>query len=265
MWQLNSGVGGYGASSQCMYFNNTQVVADFYTIYTGLWVTPPGKPAVDIIGQRQQIYTPEYDFTGVTNPQVYFDVAYAPFNYALSDTLNIYYSTDCGKTFTQIYSKGGMTLCTTGNMVSTGADTNSNGIFVPSGSNWRTDTINIPAIAGLTNVMFSFENLSGNGAAMYIDNINIGGIPTSTPNVYSNPSVRVYPNPNNGQFTIGITGISGNFFVKIYNVLGQEVYTEQLKNQDTQINLSSQPDGIYIYRVFSETGSAISTGRLVIE
>jgi hypothetical protein len=39
----------------------------------------------------------------------------------------------------------------------------------------------------------------------------------------------------------------------------------QLKNQDTQINLSSQPSGIYIYRVFSETGSAISTGKMVVE
>jgi len=31
------------------------------------------------------------------------------------------------------------------------------------------------------------------------------------------------------------------------------------------IDLSAQAKGIYIYRVFSENGSSVSTGRLVIE
>lgn len=265
-WQLNTSTGGYGSSSQCMYFNNTQIISDFYTIYTGLWVIPPGKPAIDIIGQRQQIYSPEYDFTNMIKPEIYFDVAYAPYDTALSDTLNIYYSTDCGATFHSIYSKGGMTLCTTGNMVTTGADTNSNGIFVPLSNNWRTDTIHIPAIAGAPNVMFSFENVSGNGAAMYIDNINITGKSTaSIPTISSNPSVKIYPNPTNGQFTIEFTNTTGNPYVKIYNVLGEEVYNSILKNETTEVNLSSQPKGIYIYRIFSQTNSVISTGRLVVE
>ena len=264
-WQLSNNVGGYGASTQCMVFNNTQVIADYNTIYTGLWVTPPGKPAVDVIGQRQQIYTPEYNFTNTTKPEIYFDVAYAPFSSAFSDTLQIYYSTDCGATFHMVYQKGGMTLGTTGNMVSSGADTNANGIFVPASNNWRTDTIHIPAIAGAANVMFSFENLSGNGAAMYIDNINIPGVPTSVPALSAKPSVNVYPNPNNGQFIIGLANVSGNSYVKIYNVLGQEVYMSSLKNGNTPIDLYSQSKGIYIYRIFSETGDAISTGRLAVE
>lgn len=267
-WQLNNNVGGYGKSSQCMYFNNTQVVADFYTLYTGLWVNPPGKPGVDVIGQRQQIYTPEYDFTYMQNPELYFDVAYAPFNANLSDTLNIYYSTDCGQTFTRIYSKGGMTLGTTGNMVSTGADTNKNGIFVPLSNNWRTDTIHLPALAGMKDVLFSFENLSGNGAAMYIDNINIGGQSTaSVPTISSQPSVSVYPNPTTGQFTIQLSATSSQWSVEIYNVLGEKVYSNYQITQSAnyQIDLSSQPKGVYIYRIFTGTGSVISTGRVILE
>jgi len=266
-WQLNTGVGGYGNSNQCMEFNNTQVVADFYTIYTGKWVIPPGKPGVDIIGERQQIYSPMYNFTFVPNAEISFDIAYAPFDtLAFSDTLNIYYSIDSGKTFHSVYSKGGLTLATCGGkMVSTGADTNSKGIFVPLNTNWRTDTIHIPAISGKASVMFSFENVSGNGAAMYIDNIKIPGGTTDIPTVVSTPSVKVYPNPNNGQFTIALSNATNNPLVKIYNVLGEEVYTSTLRNETNAINLSSQPKGIYIYRVFTETGSAISTGRLVIE
>jgi len=267
-WQLNTSVGGYGKSSQSMYFNNTQVIADFYTLYTGLWVTPPGKPAVDIIGQHQQIYTPEYDFTYIKNPEIYFDVAYAPFNTGLSDTLNIYYSTDCGQTFTPIYSKGGMTLGTTGNMVSTGADTNNNGIFTPASKNWRTDTIHLPALAGMKDVLFSFENISGNGAAMYLDNINIGGQSTaSVPTISSAASVEVYPNPTSGQFTISTSGLNKQWSVEVYNVLGKKVYSNYQITQSSnyQIDLSAQPKGVYIYRIFTETGSPISTGKIVLE
>lgn len=265
-WQLTNNAGGYGNSTQSMYFNNTQVIYDFYTLYTGLWVTPPGKPGVDIIGQHQQIYSPEYDYTYILNPVVYFDVAYAPYNNNLSDTLNIYYSTDCGQTFHQIYSKGGMALCTTGNMVTTGADTNSNGIFVPASNNWRTDTIHLPAIAGAPNVMFSFENVSGNGAAMYIDNIHMAGQSVaSVPTISVHPSVSVYPNPTSGQFTIGLANTSGNSLVRIYNVLGEQIYTATLKNENNEINLGAQSKGIYIYRIFTEAGAVISTGRLVVE
>ncbi|HTA28342.1 MAG TPA: C10 family peptidase [Bacteroidia bacterium] len=256
VWQLNTNVGSFGNSTQSMYFNNCQGYQDW---------APPRKAGLDIIGQHQQIYTPKYDFTGVTNPKLYFDVAYAPYSNTYSDTLVIYYSTDCGNTFTQIYSKGGMTLGTTGNYVTTGADTNSIGCFLPLSTNWRTDTVHIPAIANVNNVMFSFENRSGNGSPLYIDNINIPGLPAGVPSVSSNPSVKVYPNPSNGQFTFGVNNISGTPYVKIYNVLGQEVFTSQFKNQNTQVNLSIQPKGIYIYRVFSENGASISTGRLVVE
>jgi PKD repeat protein len=265
-WQLNKAVGGYGTSSQCMYFDNAQAKDYFFTIRVGLWNPPPAKAALDIIGQRQQIYTPEYNFTGIAKPTIYFDVAYAPYDDVFSDTLCIYYSTDCGATFNQVYSKGGMTLGTAGFSVANGADTDNNGVFVPLNNNWRTDTIKIPAIAGASNVMFAFENRSGNGSPIYIDNINIPGAPLGNTNVASTTqSVSLYPNPNNGQFTVAITNIK-NPSIKIYNVLGQEVYSQaSIERSSVNIDLSAQAKGIYIYRVFSENGSSVSTGRLVIE
>lgn len=156
-------IGAYGSSSHSMYYNNC---------------------SGGIVGEYDQIYTPEYNFSSVSNPVLYFDVAYAPYDVTTSppesDTLAIYYSTDCGQTFTRIYLKGGMTLCTTGGKsVVGGANTNSNGCFEPLTTNWRTDTIHIPAIAGNSGVLFSFENRSGNGTNMYIDNINIPGSPVA--------------------------------------------------------------------------------------
>lgn len=262
VWQLNTGFGGFGKSGQCMYFNNCQGYQDY---------APPGKAGTDVIGQRQQIYSPKYDFTNTAHPEIYFDVAYAPYSTVFSDTLAIYYSTDCGTTFIPIYVKGGLTLGTTGNYVT--SDTNKIGCFVPSPTNWRTDTIHIQAIAGMNNVLFSFENRSGNGSPLYIDNINISdesvaGVATMS----TNPSITVYPNPGNGNFTFVIAspaegGTWQSPSIEIYNVLGEKVYSNYqiTKSSNFQINLSNQPAGVYIYRIFSATGAPISEGKLVIE
>ncbi|HSY77003.1 MAG TPA: GH25 family lysozyme, partial [Bacteroidia bacterium] len=78
----------------------------------------------NITGERQQLYTPDYSFASATNPKMWFDVAYEPSSVpTYSDTLDIYYSLDCGNTWTMIYSKGGATLCTTGGSTSAGTDT----------------------------------------------------------------------------------------------------------------------------------------------
>ena len=170
-WQLCRTTG-YN-SSQCMYF-------------------PANCGYVhNIAGQRQQIYTPQYNFTGTIAPKLWFDVAYEPFNRKYSDTLAIYYSVDCGNTWNNIYLMGGMTLCTTGSTDSLGTDTSGgNGCFIPPNINaWRTDTVNLSSLSGNNNVMFSFESQSGWGNILYLDNINIAStcIIPATPTLQASP------------------------------------------------------------------------------
>ncbi len=249
-WALYSGAGGFGKSAQCMYYNNC----------TG-----------GITGNYDQIYSPEVNFTNVTNPMLYFDVAYEPYGYMsgvdYTDTLAIYYSTDCGSTWKNIYMKGGQTLATTGeDSAETGTDTNGQGCFVPIASAWRTDTVRIPAIAGMPGVMFSFENRSGNGTSMYIDNINLplAPPPLSTINISNPARINIYPNPNNGSFTIQSSAVSGQSSVVIYNVLGQNIYNATLDAGKTQINFTQTP-GVYFYRILSLDGKALSEGKLVVK
>jgi len=80
--------------------------------------------------------------------------------------------------------------------------------------------------------------------------------------------VNIYPNPSNGVFQLEIRnyelGVTNT--VEIYNVLGEQVYSQFLiPNSQFLINLSSQPDGVYLYRVITETGNMIGQGKLVIE
>lgn len=228
-WSQFNGTGGYGNSSHCVYFNNC---------------------ADGVKGEYDQVNTPVYDFSSVTNPYLYFDVAYAPYNTTYSDTLAVYYSVDCGNTFTRAYLKGGMQLCTTGGVtVMEGANSNMNGCFVPLGNNWRTDTVMIPAIAGQSNVMFSFENRSGNGSNIYIDNINVP-VATGINNIEVATSLNVYPNPNSGNFNISFNTLQGiPYQMSIYNELGQNVATNTFQNSTGKliypINLSSFGKGVY--------------------
>jgi hypothetical protein len=74
--------------------------------------------------------------------------------------------------------------------------------------------------------------------------------------------LSVYPNPNNGEFTISMNSISENMNVEIYNSLGQIVINEKVNTQSKKINMSQIPNGIYILKL-KENNSVISTRKLV--
>lgn len=87
--------------------------------------------------------------------------------------------------------------------------------------------------------------------------------------VQAKEEARVYPNPNNGAFTLQVNSerLTMNSKVEIYNMLGNEVYYKQfvIPKSKFLINLSSQPSGIYLYRITDAKGGLIKSGKLVIE
>ena len=87
-------------------------------------------------------------------------------------------------------------------------------------------------------------------------------------NIASNKSnISVYPNPSNGVFTMQVKSqeLRTNS-VEVYNVLGEKVYSQlNIQNQTFNIDLPSQPNGVYFYRVIANSGELIGEGRLVIQ
>ncbi|OYT13918.1 MAG: hypothetical protein B6I19_02585, partial [Bacteroidetes bacterium 4572_114] len=71
--------------------------------------------------------------------------------------------------------------------------------------------------------------------------------------------IHIYPNPNDGTFTI--EGIHEKINIKIFNAFGREIYGREL-NLPAKVDLSTQPGGIYFVRV--ETGNAVFFEKLVI-
>jgi hypothetical protein len=63
-------------------------------------------------------------------------------------------------------------------------------------------------------------------------------------------SMKVYPNPNNGQFTLELTNIESGATVCIYNMLGARVYQSLVTNETNhKINLPGIKKGIYFVKV----------------
>jgi len=79
--------------------------------------------------------------------------------------------------------------------------------------------------------------------------------------------VKLYPNPSTGLFTFESSSTNTGTRIEIYNILGEKVYNEALRQAqgDNTINLSGQPSGIYLYRILTENGSLIDQGKLIKE
>ncbi len=80
-------------------------------------------------------------------------------------------------------------------------------------------------------------------------------------------NITLYPNPNNGQFTITVESeklkVESNT-VEIYNMLGQKVCTQLLiTNYSLLINISDQPNGIYLIRILDNNGNLVSQKKVV--
>jgi hypothetical protein len=77
-------------------------------------------------------------------------------------------------------------------------------------------------------------------------------------------SIKVYPNPNNGQFTLELINVGNVASVCIYNMLGARVYQSTATNEaNHKINLSGIRKGIYFLKVMD--GKEQFTRKMVVD
>ena len=72
--------------------------------------------------------------------------------------------------------------------------------------------------------------------------------------------VSIYPNPNNGEFTIELVSLN-NTYITITNVLGQ-IIKSQKAELINQINLSLFDKGIYFINVM-ENNQSVYRGSII--
>ena len=172
-WELTSAASGFGVGAQSVYFNN--------------W-------SQNATGRKDEIRMPRFNGESYNSITLTFDVAYWSYtNQSEQDTLQVLVSTDCGATFTQVYSKGGATLSTVAG--------NSTSAFTPTSTQWRTDTVNLNSYIGQS-IILAFRNVARFGNNLYLDNISVNA--TVTANAGINKSIC-----NGNSTTIGVAGTSG--------------------------------------------------------
>lgn len=212
-------------------------------------------------GQIDDFFIPAFDLTAPGNSaSLTFDVAYAQYQ-TENDRLQVHVSTNCGSTWTQLFSKAGSTLATSPAVGS--------GQFTPSATQWRTETVSLTPYLTQPNVLLRFRGTSNYGNNLFVDNINISSTVTSTQEIGSTGnSIDVYPNPmmNNATIEVRLTETQQTT-IDVFNVVGQNVLSINkgaLTAGEHKINFDSSElnAGIYFVSLTTETGKI--TKRVVI-
>lgn len=236
-WVLST-EGGFGSSA-----NGTKV--DFFTGNTN--------------GQKQSLITPYFEVPFGNTAALSFSYAYARKDSLTNDTLNVYFSLDCGDTWTKFWSKGGIRLQTAPAQ---------NVAFVPSASEWvRAAGINLRQVQGQNRVRLMFEAVSSGGNNIYLDDINLDywtvGIEE---NSFDSRDLKVYPNPSNGLVTIIFKGVTvGSATISIFDLQGKLVLIQSATELDKGqvIDVADLNKGMYLIKVSCPSGEAYK--KLIVE
>ena len=89
------------------------------------------------------------------------------------------------------------------------------------------------------------------------DSINAQGIlvfqtnPIRNAETNPNKSISVYPNPNNGKFSISLKNSISKIQVDIYNTLGKKIYESSIRSplSENEIDFSLYPKGVYSIKI----------------
>jgi len=156
-----------------------------------------------------------------------------------TDTLQVDITTDCGSTWNTIYKKWGTQLQTTAPIYDA---------FVPTASQWRTDSINVSNYEQNNEVRFRFRNINRGGNNIYLDNIKCTA--KTIKNILRDKSLLIYPNPVHNKLVVQHYAVPTNLqSINIYNEQGKRVKsTSYHKNANTieTIQLGGLANAVYM-------------------
>ncbi len=75
--------------------------------------------------------------------------------------------------------------------------------------------------------------------------------------------IKVYPNPNNGQFIIELESLSEGTMLKGFDVSGRCIFEKNMESNLSNIDIESLPKGVYLFKLIGKEG--VSDFRIVTQ
>jgi len=210
------------------------------------------------------LITSSYDLGNTSNVSVSFDYSYgtrATVDTLIEETLSLYVSRNCGKTWTKLKTIAGTELSTAGYV--------GNSNFAPtSNAQWKTATVTVPVTSADKNIRFRFEFAASPYANnLYIDNFNVNGLLGITDADGVLPGVEIAPNPiqSGSILNVKVAELTDDMTLQLVDVNGALISTTFVKasNGTQTIELPMNvAKGCYLIQAVS--GNTKSTHRVVV-
>lgn len=79
-------------------------------------------------------------------------------------------------------------------------------------------------------------------------------------------TINIYPNPTKGELSVSISEIGNNSeagYVSLFDITGRMIFKSPLKSVKTDLNIESEPNGVYLMRI--EIDGKSTTWKIVKE
>lgn len=188
-----------------------------------------------------------------------FQHAYAQ-RATLKDSLIVKISSDCGTTWTRLLSLG--PDGTPGIFVT---HENTLDAFYPqSAADWCSGsygvgcyTVDVSQWAGMGNIKFEFESFGRRGNNLFLDNIQVSFLESTSDKNKNTTKPLVYPNPGSGIFNVVIPKEMNNPEMTIVSPGGQTVYHQILHTGEVKVDLTNLGKGVYFMNIRSDKANSV--------
>lgn len=198
-----------------------------------------------------ELYSPLIIFNDTPSGYFSFKYAYAQKDTTSDDKLQVWVSTNCGKTWYLRFSKEGNNLQTTSGIFYDD--------FVPQPDHWKQVNIPIGAFTSKPNIRIKFiASKKGNSNPIYIDDLSINTLNVSD-NIFSNNFINIYPNPGLSGSDVYLSITTTKYKILnmiIFDLSGKEVFERKiyLHKGEHKIKLSDLINidlekGVYIIKL----------------
>lgn len=193
------------------------------------------------VGQIDLMYLPIMAINKADSIKLSFYKAYQTNSRA--DSLAILLSTDCGKTFSTVWQKGGNQLAT--------VTSTSNTSYTPFSTDWKQENITFAVPNTANKILIGIKAINGNGQNLYVDDITV--TTKTLPQKLKDNGVLITPNPFINKIVVQHYFPPTNLrAISIFNIVGQKVFAQNFNgNASSTLEITTQnlPKGIYEIRL----------------